>query len=222
MNLNLINTHNLWYVVGLITTDGNLSKDGRHINLTSKDADLLKDVRKALNLSIKIGRKARGGEQEKKYYVLQFGDVSFYRYLLTIGLTPKKSLSMTEIKVPGKYFPDFLRGVVDGDGSINTWVHHSNNGIQWCLRLTSGAPIFSQWLKDEIENRFKVKGKLYKYHYKLKKNPIFITKFGKIATKIVLKSIYYKDCLALSRKLSKATQCLESENGWKKYDMMSV
>lgn len=222
MNLKPINPPDLWYTIGLIVTDGNLSKDGRHINLTSKDAGLLEDVRKALGLLVKIGKKARGREQEKKYYVLQFGDGSFYRYLLTIGLTTKKSLTLAEIKVPNKYFPDFLRGIIDGDGSINTWVNRSNNGIQWCLRLTSGAPLFSRWLKDRIDDYFDVSGKLYKYHYKHKKNPIFITKYGKVATKIILQNVYYKNCLALSRKFYKAIQCLESENGWKKYNTMSV
>gem|GEM_PF-6676481 len=29
------------YVIGLLTTDGNLSPDGRHINFTSKDRELV-------------------------------------------------------------------------------------------------------------------------------------------------------------------------------------
>ena len=32
------------YVVGLITTDGSLSKDKRHIDFTSKDLELIRPV----------------------------------------------------------------------------------------------------------------------------------------------------------------------------------
>ena len=43
MHKNVSWNKNLAYAVGLITTDGCLSKDGRHIDLTSKDINLLKD-----------------------------------------------------------------------------------------------------------------------------------------------------------------------------------
>ena len=33
--------HDFAYAIGLITTDGNLSPDGRHINLTSKDEEII-------------------------------------------------------------------------------------------------------------------------------------------------------------------------------------
>ena len=70
------------YAIGLITTDGNLSPDGRHINLTTKDYDLAVTFKRCLGLENKIGRKARGSNlDEKRYFVVQFGDVSFYGFL---------------------------------------------------------------------------------------------------------------------------------------------
>ncbi len=45
------------YVIGLITTDGSLSKDGRHLNLTSKDIDQIQTFKRILNLKNKIGIK---------------------------------------------------------------------------------------------------------------------------------------------------------------------
>ena len=35
----------LWYLVGLITADGFLSKDGRHIDITAKDYKFLKKIK---------------------------------------------------------------------------------------------------------------------------------------------------------------------------------
>lgn len=217
VDLKNINKSNLWYVVGLIATDGNLSMDGRHINITSKDRKYLFLVRNALGLSGKVGLKTRGGSKEKIYSNFQFSDVNFYKFLLSIGMTPKKSLTMKKIDVGKEYFKDFLRGVVDGDGCISTWVHKSNLHAQWSLRVTSGAPVFIAWLKNETENNFEVGGKLYKYQYKDKPNPIYILKFGKIATHIILGKIYYTGCLSLNRKHKKSVQCLQDENKFVNY-----
>lgn len=85
------------------------------------------------------------------------------------------------------------------------------------MRIISGAPIFSGWLKEKTEKSFGVKGKLYSYLMKDKKNPIFIIKFGKLAAKIILKKCYYKNCLSLDRKLKIVKKCLKSENGLSKY-----
>lgn len=210
----------LWYTIGLIVTDGNLSGDGRHICITSKDRALLETVRSALHLDIKIGMKARGGKQEKEYAILQWSDVKFYRYLLGIGIHPNKSLILRAINVPIPYFKDFIRGVIDGDGNISRWTHKTNGHPQWSLRITSGAPIFANWILTEIERYYSVVGKLYSYKFKGKKNFIHIIKFGKVATKIILQTTYYSDCLALKRKLIKAQECLKSEDGWSGYREM--
>ena len=71
----------LAYAIGLIATDGNLSKDGRHINFTSKDKQLAGLFAKCLNLQTKITMKGNGFGKEKKYYFVQFGDKNFYRFL---------------------------------------------------------------------------------------------------------------------------------------------
>src|SRR5712672_2429786 len=42
------------YVIGVLTSDGNLSKDGRHLNITSADVDLLETVRGCLCLTNSI------------------------------------------------------------------------------------------------------------------------------------------------------------------------
>jgi hypothetical protein len=80
--------------------------------------------------------------KEKIYSLLQFGDVKFYRYLLDIGLTQKKSLILGEVAINRNYFSDFLRGVIDGDGCISIWIHKTNEHRQWSLRIISAASLF--------------------------------------------------------------------------------
>lgn len=50
-------TPELAYAVGLITTDGSLSSDGRHIDFTSNDKELINTFKKCLNLKNKIRKK---------------------------------------------------------------------------------------------------------------------------------------------------------------------
>lgn len=111
---------NLAYVTGLISTDGNLSIDKRHIDFTSKDIQLIKTFKKCLGLKNKIGLKT-SGFSDKKYPHVQFGDVRLYKWFLSIGLTVKKSKTIGKLKIPKKYFFDFLRGHFDGDGSCYSY-----------------------------------------------------------------------------------------------------
>lgn len=212
VDLKSINSHDLWYVIGYIATDGNLSSDNRHINITSKDKGHLIKIKYSLHVKNKIGAKARGGEKEKKYFYLTFGDVKFYRYLLSTGLTQRKSCTLGKMIIPKKFFSDFLRGVIDGDGSISTWTNNHNHLIQWSIRITSAAPNFINWLKAEIEALILVKGKLYSYSYP-NKNPIYILKFGKLPSKIIINNIYKNPkCLRLERKFRQAKKCLQDKN----------
>lgn len=138
------------YAIGLITTDGNLSPDGRHINFTSKDKDLAESFKNCLNLSNKIGEKSRGGSKEKKYFVVQFGDRNFYDFLLSVGLKPAKSKTLRQLLIPRDFFRDFLRGCIDGDGNISYVWHPESRHPQLRIRLFSASPPFLKWIKSEV------------------------------------------------------------------------
>ena len=146
------------YAIGLLTTDGNLSKDGRHLNMTSKDEELILIFRSCLGLQNKIGKKARGGSLDKKYFVLQFGDRNFYDFLVGIGLKQAKSKTLEELNIPKEYFWDFLRGCIDGDGSIGIFKHPESRHSQLRIRLYSASPIFLNWLKETIVKNSDLKG----------------------------------------------------------------
>ena len=131
-------TPELAYAIGLITTDGNLSNDGRHISLRSSDTQLLETFKKCLNLSneITLAKKAKTSWEKKLSYKVQFGNVQLYRWLLKIGLFPNKTYTIGELKIPDEYFIDFLRGHLDGDGNIRFYKDEYNT----CLLYTSPSP----------------------------------------------------------------------------------
>lgn len=113
---------NFAYVIGLLTTDGNLSKDGRHIIFVSKDLEQINNFKEILKLSNKTMAKKSTYNPNGKYYQVQFGNVNLYRFLLSIGLFPNKSKTIKEVGVPDRYFADFLRGHLDGDGYTYSYV----------------------------------------------------------------------------------------------------
>ncbi len=47
----------LSYVIGIIASDGNISSNLRHLNITSKDYEMLQNIKNILGLNNKIGVK---------------------------------------------------------------------------------------------------------------------------------------------------------------------
>ena len=196
----------LAYVVGLIATDGNLSPDGRHIVFTSKDLELAMLFQKYINHKGKIGIKSRGGGGEKKYFVVQLGDVIFYKFLLSIGLTPKKSRTISKLKIPRVYFYDFFRGCIDGDGSIGSFMHPQSKLPQFKVRLVSASKLFLEWIrsvtiKDGIKGYFTTGGGIYEFA------------FAKRDSTKLLNLVYYAGFPpSLGRKHDKAKEIIGSIN----------
>lgn len=91
------------YAVGLLATDGCLSKDKRHIDFTSKDKELIRHLQKGLKIEKEIKYKMSGSSENRTPHI-QFSDVVFYRFLESIGFMPNKSKIISEVKVPKKIF----------------------------------------------------------------------------------------------------------------------
>ncbi len=201
-------TNNLAYIVGLLTTDGNLSKDGRHISFTSKDIQLIKTFKKCLGIKNKIGLKT-SGFSDKKYPHIQFGDITFYKWLMEIGLTPHKSKTLGELKIPDKYFFDFLRGHFDGDGCCYSyWDKRWHSSFMFYLNFISASEKHVLWLKYKIEKLLKIKVIL-----RTEKGPIYAIRFAKTDSRILISKMYYKKNLpCLLRKYKKVNKILKIEN----------
>lgn len=198
---------NFAYAIGLLATDGNLSPDGRHINFTSKDKELIDIFRNCLKLSNKIGRKARGGNKDKKYYVIQFGDVNFYKFLLGIGLTPKKSKIISKIDIPDRYLFDFLRGHFDGDGSsYSYWDPRWKSSFMFYTEFISASKAHIDWIRDKIYKILAINGHITKSV----KSSVYQLKYAKAESLKLLPKLYYdKNVVCLSRKRIKIEKALK-------------
>jgi intein/homing endonuclease len=204
----------LAYAIGLLTTDGNLSKDGRHIDFTSKDKVLVELFRECLHLDNKIGRKNSGSCHKKKYHRIQFGNVVFYRWLQRLGLTSNKSKSIGILKIPNEYFADFLRGYLDGDGSVNSYTDYWNTFknpkyvyIRLWTRFYSASRKHILWLRKKIIELTGIKGHLWEGKPSRPDQTVseWVLKLGKKDSIKLLSWIYYRPnipCLLRKRKIA--------------------
>jgi hypothetical protein len=198
------------YAVGLIATDGNLSRDGRHLTVTSQDVDLLETVRRCLLLDVAIRRCAG-----TNCHHIQWSDRAFYEWLLTIGLMPAKSLRLGPLTVPDDVFPDFLRGCIDGDGSIASYVDRFNTTKKptyvydrLFVSIVSASPHFLPWIRATVQRLCGVSG-----HLTVRRprpgNDLWCLRWAKRESASLLRWIYYaRDVPALRRKRERAERAL--------------
>lgn len=199
----------LWYLIGLITSDGSLSKDGRHIDLTSKEYQFLNLIKQSYQIPNKIGYKTNG--RNKSAYRIQISSKSFYDFLTTKGLTPNKSKILCKIGVPNKFFIHFLRGVFDGDGCIRKWKSADQRIEQFYCKITSGSKEFLLWVKKTLKEQIDIEGTIHPEKYKVGNG--FILKISsKNSVKKFLEICYKNNYLALNRKRNMALQYLQCIN----------
>lgn len=195
---------NFAYAVGLLASDGCLSPSGRHIILVSVDKEQLQNFMKALDILVFIGEHKSGSNN--RAFRIQFGDILFYQFLISIGLTPNKSKTIGEIKIPPKYFFDFLRGSFDGDGcTYSYWDKRWKSSYMFYTEFVSFSRSHILWLQKEIENRLKIKGHITGDG----KEVIMQLKYAKADSLRLLKKMYYKKgLLCLERKRLKIKKML--------------
>lgn len=200
-------SQNLAYVLGLLATDGSLSKDGRHIILTSKDLDQIQTFIRLLKLKVKVGKKSSSYGGEKKYFTAQFSSIKLYKFLLSVGLTPNKTKTLNSLKIPTRYFADFLRGHLDGDGyTYSYWDKRWKSSFMLYTGFLSASEEHIKWLQKEIWFLYGLRGSI-----RFEGKSTYSLKYAKGESLVLLKKIYHrKNVPCLKRKLWKISAALDT------------
>jgi hypothetical protein len=133
------------YVLGYWWADGCMrikSNTGAHeIEIASNDRDHLEYIAQV------IGGKyfLRKVSAQANTYAISFCSIEMYRDIERLGGTPRKSRTIGFPDVPAELLPHFVRGVVDGDGTL-AW-----NGDRPVLQVYSGSPQFLNGLIAAVE-----------------------------------------------------------------------
>lgn len=129
-------------------------------------------------------------------YRVQLSDVRLYRWLLTLGLTPRKSLTLGPVHVPSELFVHLVRGLLDGDGSIYTLRHRPTTRSQpnyWYERLWtlfgSASSEHVLWLRQSIDQRFGLAGAI-NVSRRSGRHDYYTLKYGNRDSLVLLAALY--------------------------------
>ena len=205
-------TSDFAYAVGLITTDGCLSNDKRHMTLVSADIEQIENFKKCLNLKVKTGIHYSGRRfANTMAYRVQWGDVALYNFLLGIGLMPNKSLKLKELLIPDIQFFHYLRGCFDGDGSFYSYYDPRwKNSFMFYVTFESASDAYTKWLQRTIQRLAGVKGHVStKSGMNKNRNTMHSLRYAKNESVILLQKLYeHPGEIYLSRKKLKIEAAL--------------
>lgn len=186
----------LAYALGLAATDGCLVSDGRHVAIASEDREQVETFLRC------VGRPGAhiSKDKDKDYFRAQLGDVELYRFLADAGLTPRKSLTLGSLSFPTEFFWDVIRGLMDGDGSVQCYVHQPIKAKYPLLTYERLNVLFhtasvahANWLRDQLSRR-RIRSALLVEDPPSRKrtsnNPMYRVKLSKYAAIKVLSAIY--------------------------------
>ncbi len=192
--------------MGLLATDGCLAGKTTLVDLTSKDKEQLLNFNKCIGVDLKIGIKDSGSHH--KAWRVQIKNRIFYDFLLSIGLSPAKSKTISEIKIPDQYFFDFLRGCFDGDGCFYSyWDPRWKSSFMFYTGFASASPKFISWLQNKIYNDLGIRGHIAKDGRGITEQ----LKYAKADSIKLLKRMYHSSgVVCLSRKKLKMAKVFDS------------
>jgi hypothetical protein len=138
-------SRNMAYVLGFVVSDGNVSKDLRCLTITQSHAcgreilDRLKGI---------LGGNITGPDEDDSNRLLVHSRPICDR-LVKMGVPPAKSLIVEMPGVPDEFLADFVRGLLDGDGSVTrAKTRYGRCGIR--VEISSGSQKFREQIRDRI------------------------------------------------------------------------
>lgn len=193
------------YWAGFLAADGWTQEYSVGIQLGIVDEKHLIKLMDFLKSNAKIIHSSKISKCTKKEY--KYSTIYFYsKKLVTIlknkfNIVPNKSLIYQIPQIPTKYYNHFIRGYMDGDGSIG-W-HKRNKKPR--LNICSGSPEVIEWIASEINLRFPNEVKIY-----IRKNGLSVIEYLGYQTRDILNWIYQDsdDSIRLKRKYDHYLKCL--------------
>ncbi|MBT2278856.1 LAGLIDADG family homing endonuclease [Priestia megaterium] len=224
LNLNFIRKESgeLYYFLGLLLTDGTISRAGR-VEIGLIDKDVIEWIAEKLELKTSINKISSGksyvvGRKLKKpskpIYRISFLNQEATQLLKEYGVEPNKTYTVKFPKIiPNVFIADLIRGIFDGDGGISLSKYKTKNGdsTRCHIHFSSASEDFIKGIKQNIElliggNRkitIRKKGTSILYIFQFSKREDVI-KF--------LELMYRNDAFGMGRKKQKAISFLEMTN----------
>lgn len=189
------------YILGLIISDGYVDNYSK-LTFTSKDIELVEIFKKELKSEHKLARYDVLDKRTNKIYTkysLQIASKEIVNDLNNLGIYSNKSFTATMPNISDEFFWHFIRGIFDGDGSINKEKQSKIGRLRFSI-------IGSENMLRTLKNKFNAFGlsntKLDITKYSLNNNYIAKIHYHSFKDLSILKQKIYEDSdnLRLGRK----------------------
>ena len=195
---------NMSYLLGFILADGCIIQgtykgysDSLKFGVQSKDRDILEKIKSELKSEHKLS-------QNKNAIHLCITSQEIVDDLKGLGIIYRKSLNEIVPKVPSKYAKDFIRGIVDGDGSL--WFDKRN----YPTLSVSGGENTLRFIRDHFFTKFKLYSKLSRRTYSEDiKKYLYQISYRCSSAKKLIEYLYADAKLYLNRKQTVSLKCLD-------------
>jgi len=146
-------TSEMSYILGFIVADGCIlkrknRKNSYIFNITNKEKHHLEKIKKAMSAAAPLGLKRSGYTKKKDCYFIQICNKEICKDLINLGILPRKTYNLNPIKVPDKYFSDFVRGFFDGDGTV--YIYEVNKVSQIKAGFVSSSLSFITKFNEQL------------------------------------------------------------------------
>lgn len=196
------------YLCGLIASDGHISRKYSEVDFTSTDEQLVKNVKYITENYIIDDNsdisKVKTKDKHRDRYKYSIYSHLLYYFLNDVGIKHNKTQKISSVSVPDKFFPDFIKGEFEGDGTI--CLVDGN----YVSSIYSGSREYLEWIYDNIKrlNKNITGGSI---GTDKRNNVSYSLNFGLEDTKYLSKFMYNNSDLVLERKYNKCMEASEYE-----------
>ncbi|MFB6144946.1 MAG: LAGLIDADG family homing endonuclease [Candidatus Nanohaloarchaea archaeon] len=198
------------YWLGFIAADGSVQKQAGYkskslqIYLSYKDKNHLLKLKEELS-EHPLKERENNGSKMVSYTVTSNRLVE---QLEEFGIVPRKTKKLDFPSIPSEYIRDFVRGYIDGDGSIS--IHKRKKGNTRLILRIIGNKQFLEELHRVIKNKADINPNS-KVRKESNADIHSINYSGRSYVPDIMRWIYYDGCVCLNRKREKWQKYKEQE-----------
>lgn len=205
-----------YYLLGAFITDGCIYKNNpttHACQLSSCDKDWLDNIKNIIGTNLKLH------QFKENYWGIRITRNNIAQWFINHGCLPRKTYDIVLPTVPEKYFPDFLRGCVDGDGSLGTYTYN-NKTTRRCQLISASLEFLQQIqeklsrldVKSHIQNRGKQNSTLGDKSIIARTNSYSLNINSRHCYNLLKYCYYDNHKLSLNRKYLKAKEIIDYYN----------
>jgi len=135
-------------------------------------------------------------------YRARLGNQILFNWLISIGITQRKSLTIGAVAVPDAFFLSVVRGLLDGDGSVRNYWYTVPKGTRPYQALVvlfhCASRAHLEWLQKELTRLHGFRGALYRNGQR--PHDIHVLKYATREARRLLPLLYPDDAPCLERK----------------------